>query len=139
MRLFKQKYHPGKYDSLIASGCMVDGDVVYTGSIFIKGTVVGNVRAPESDAGSAVTVSGKISGTFLNADFLVIENEGTVDVTTITVRKTLIVKKGGKLNGNVTYGDISLEEGAEVTGTLSTQPLTSKPLDRGDLVANFED
>jgi len=126
-KLFKQKYDPTKYDSLLAKGVVVNGNLTYKGSIHINGEVLGNVLPPDV-TDTSVTVSGLITGQRVVTNFLVIEAGGVVTADEVTVHQTLIVKKGGRLNGGtITYTDVIFEEGSIIIGTLQLPTAEVQP------------
>ena len=118
----KHKYDPDRFDSLIAEGVTVSGNVDYVGSLVIKGLVMGNIT-PKGPANqkqtTAITISGEVVGDKIIADFIVVENKGQISTTQlIEARVQLLIKKGGSVRGTVHYGSISLQEGSTVNGVL---------------------
>ena len=92
-------------------------DVVFKGSInapnqaIVSGTVEGDLIAKDVLIGAAGVVSGTTQ-----ADFIDVKGELN---ETVTSKNVLIVRSTGKVTGDVTYGEIEIERGGKIKGTMT--------------------
>jgi cytoskeletal protein CcmA (bactofilin family) len=95
----------------VGQGVSVKGDISVPGIIVVDGTVEGNV------CGRAVWVSptGVIKGSIIATEA---EIHGTISET-IEVKQLLTVHPTGRVLGDVHYGELQLEKGGVISGTLS--------------------
>lgn len=104
-----------RIDTLIAKGTRVQGDIEFTGGLHLDGHVHGNVR---SEPGAAATLSvsehGSVEG---SVDAASVVLNGTVKGD-IRARERVVLGASARVLGNVHYGVIEMEMGAEVCGKL---------------------
>lgn len=95
----------------VGEGVCVKGDLSVPGVIVVDGQVEGNVTA------RAVWVSptGSIKGNIVATEA---EIHGTISET-VAVKQLLVVRPTGRVSGDVRYGELQLEKGAVITGTLA--------------------
>jgi cytoskeletal protein CcmA (bactofilin family) len=95
----------------VGQGVCVKGDLLVPGIVVVDGVIEGNVN------GRAVWVSpsGVVKGTIVVTEA---EIHGTISET-IEVKQLLIVHATGRVLGDVRYGELQLEKGAVISGTLS--------------------
>jgi cytoskeletal protein CcmA (bactofilin family) len=95
----------------VGQGVCVKGDLLVPGIVVVDGVIEGNVN------GRAVWVSpsGVVKGTIIVTEA---EIHGTISET-IEVKQLLIVHATGRVLGDVRYGELQLEKGAVISGTLS--------------------
>jgi cytoskeletal protein CcmA (bactofilin family) len=95
----------------VGQGVCIKGDVLVPGIVVVDGLIEGNV------AGRAVWVSesGSIKGKVVATEA---EIHGTVSET-IEVKQLMVVHSTGRVLGDIRYGELQLEKGAVLSGTLS--------------------
>lgn len=117
------KFDSNQFDSLIAKGTKISGDVSYTGSLVVEGEIEGSLMTGADPAN--LIVRGAITGKQITVDNLTVESTGRVTADEILVRKSLVVKKGGTVTGSILYQSINLCDGCNVNATIScSQPIT---------------
>lgn len=104
-----------RIDTLIARRTSVQGDVEFAGGLHLDGRVQGNVRA-EHGAPATLSVSehGSVEG---SVEAPVVVLNGTVKGD-IRARERVVLGKHARVHGNVHYGVIEMQMGAEVCGKL---------------------
>jgi cytoskeletal protein CcmA (bactofilin family) len=95
----------------VGQGVCVKGDLSVPGIIVVDGTVEGHVSA----RAVWVSPSGSIKGTVVATEA---EIHGTISET-LEVKQLLVVHATGRVLGDVRYGELQLEKGAMLSGTLS--------------------
>lgn len=115
-----------KGNLIIGEGVTVTGTFVIPSKAVINGSLNGELTADEIMVGKAGKLTGKI--TARNAD---IHGE-THD--TLTIANHLILRSTGKIHGRATYGELEIERGGLVSGTVlpedASNPSTSVPAQR---------
>lgn len=131
-RMFKSKSKPQRIDTLIGGGTRIIGDVHFSGGFHIDGQVKGNVDAPpESGATLSVSDAGVIEGSVAVPNVIL---NGTVKGD-ILAHDRVELGATARVTGNVYYGLIEMEMGAEINGKLIHEP--RKPVaDAGSAEAN---
>ncbi len=105
----------GRIDTLIAKGTRIQGDVEFAGGLHLDGHVLGNVRAePGAAATLSVSEHGSVEGSVQVASVVL---NGTVKGD-IHARERVVLGARARVHGNVHYGVIEMEMGAEVCGKL---------------------
>jgi cytoskeletal protein CcmA (bactofilin family) len=99
-----------KGNLIIGEGVTVTGTFVIPNKAVINGILNGELTADEIMVGKAGKLTGKI--TARNAD---VHGE-THD--TLTIANHLILRSTGKINGRATYGELEIERGGLVSGTV---------------------
>ena len=107
----------------VGQGVCIKGDVSVPGIIVVDGTVEGSI------CGRAVWVSpsGLVKGSIVATEA---EIHGTISET-IEVKQLLTVHPTGRVSGDVHYGELQLEKGGVISGTLccvSDQKETVEPV-----------
>jgi cytoskeletal protein CcmA (bactofilin family) len=95
----------------VGQGVCVKGDISVPGIVVVDGAIEGHVDA----RALWVSPSGSIKGTIVATEA---EIHGTVSET-IEVKQLLVVHATGRLLGDVRYGELQLEKGGTISGTLS--------------------
>lgn len=117
--MFKSKPKPQRIDTLIGAGTRIIGDVHFGGGFHIDGHVKGNVDAPP-DSGATLSVSdtGVIEGAVAVPNVVL---NGTVKGD-ILAHDRVELGATARVTGNVYYGLIEMEMGAEINGKLIHEP-----------------
>ena len=104
-----------KLSSVISSLCEIQGDVVFTSSLHVKGKVNGDVRAREKDANDSMVYAYENSHVVGNmqADVLIIA--GKIDGN-ITAYQHIKLENTAVVSGDITYATIEMDLGAKVEG-----------------------
>jgi len=102
----------------IGEGCSFKGALQAPDSLIIDGTVEGDLTARSIRVGSSGVVKGNIVAT--DADI-----QGTVSEN-IEVKQLLTVRSSGRIEANVTYGELQLEKGAVIMGAFSSTDFRSE-------------
>lgn len=113
----------GTLETMIGAGTSIDGDVAFEGGLRIDGTVQGTVSAPDG-SGSRLVIS----------DQAVVEGEVQVPNVIINGRvkgnvyasERLELHARSRVEGDLYYEVIKMEEGAEIRGTCSQVPGTKE-------------
>ncbi len=102
-------------DTLIARGCHIEGELVFSGGLRIDGQVRGDVRAECPDQGYLVlSRSGQVSGD-IHAGHVMIDGLVTGNLH-ISGRVELLSR--ARIIGDIHYASVSMQPGATVTGQL---------------------
>ena len=98
--------------NILGAGTIVKGDITANGDFRIDGTLNGTITAKgKLVIGATGSVEGEIS--CQNADF-----SGNVKAN-ITVQELLALKSTAKLTGNIIVNKLSIEPGAQFSGSCS--------------------
>ncbi len=95
----------------IGTGVVFKGSINAPDQAIISGSVEGELVARDVLIGAAGVVSGNTQ-----ADFIEVKGELNQSVVT---KNVLIVRSTGKVNGDVTYGELEIERGGKIKGTLN--------------------
>lgn len=113
--MFRSKPKPQRIDTLIGAGTRIIGDVQFSGGFHVDGHIKGNVDATaESGATLSVSDSGVIEGAVAVPNVIL---NGTVNGD-ILAHERIELGATAKVTGNVYYGLIEMEMGAEINGKL---------------------
>jgi len=107
----------------VGQGVSIKGDISVPGIVVVDGMVEGNVCA----RAVWVSPSGVIKGSIVATEA---EIHGTISET-IEVKQLLTVHPTGRVSGDVHYGELQLEKGGVIAGTLccvSDQRETVEPV-----------
>jgi cytoskeletal protein CcmA (bactofilin family) len=104
-----------RIDSLLDQRTQIVGDVVFEGGIQINGKVIGNIKGSGENTTLVIGPKAIIEGT-VEAQNVIIS--GAV-LGPVTGNVSVLIKKTGKVTGNVTYGRIQMEDGSSVQGHLN--------------------
>ena len=106
---------PKRIDSLIGAGTTVRGDVLFTGGLRIYGRVEGNVATADGQTGTlVVSEHARIEGR-VNVSHVVVN--GAVNGP-IVARDYLELQGKARVEGDVTYRSLEMQQGAVVEGRL---------------------
>lgn len=95
----------------IGNGVTFKGSINAPNQAIISGTVEGELVAKDVLIGA----SGVVTGT-TDADFIDVKGELNEDITS---KNVLIVRSTGKVTGDVTYGEIEIERGGQIKGSMT--------------------
>lgn len=113
MRRSKRK--SDNVDTLIANGTSINGDMNFSGALFVDGEITGEVKGNiEKQSVLSIGVHGKIKGN-ISTPFAVIFGQVDGDVY---VTEKIDLKPGAKINGDLYYKVIEMNAGAEVNGKM---------------------
>jgi len=117
--MFKSKSKPQHIDTLIGAGTRIIGDVHFGGGFHIDGHIKGNVDAlPESGATLSISDAGVVEGSVAVPNVIL---NGTVKGD-ILAHDRVELGATARVTGNVYYGLIEMEMGAEINGKLIHEP-----------------
>src|ERR1700722_6328093 len=116
MPMFKkrEKNSAAQIDTLIGRNTSVQGDIVFSGGLHIDGHVTGSVRATAAAGQLSVSEHGVVEGS-VGAPQVVLN--GRVDGDIVGPERVVLGAKA-RVRGNVYYGVIEMELGAEISGKL---------------------
>jgi cytoskeletal protein CcmA (bactofilin family) len=95
----------------IGTGVVFRGSINAPNQAIVSGTVEGDLIAKDVLIGAAGVVTGTTQ-----ADFIDVKGELN---ETVTSKNVLIVRSTGKVTGDVTYGEIEIERGGKIKGTMN--------------------
>lgn len=107
----------------VGQGVTIKGDIAVPGIVVVDGTLEGNVCARAVWVSPSGVIKGSIAATEA-------EIHGTISET-IEVKQLLTVHPTGRVSGDVHYGELQLEKGGVIAGTLccvSDQKETVEPV-----------
>ena len=117
--MFKSKSKPQRIDTLIGAGTRIIGDVHFSGGFHVDGHVKGNVDAlPDSGATLSVSDAGTVEGS-VSVPNVILNGTVTGD---ILAHDRVELGATARVTGNVYYGLIEMEMGAEINGKLIHEP-----------------
>lgn len=103
------------FDTVIGVSTTIHGRVVAETGLRIDGTVIGDVEARQYDGISvALGRTGKVQGDIHAARVLI---AGQVDGN-IYATERVELHAGARVNGDVTYGQLGIEQGASISGLM---------------------
>ena len=94
----------------IGTGVVFKGSIHAPNQAIISGSVEGELVAKDVLIGAAGVVTGTTE-----ADFIDVKGELNESVTS---KHVLIVRNTGKVTGDVTYGEIEIERGGKIKGSM---------------------
>ena len=107
--------------TLISEGTKLSGDIVFSGTLEILGTVEGNILSEQKDARVRILNGGAVKGDIKSA---IIEVNGVVEGS-IYALDHLALEASCKVNGNVHYTNMEMRPGAQLIGSCICQQPTS--------------
>jgi cytoskeletal protein CcmA (bactofilin family) len=115
----RNKPKPQRIDTLIGAGTRIIGDVQFSGGFHVDGHVKGNVDAPPDSAATlSVSDGGVVEGSVAVPNVVL---NGTVKGD-ILAHDRVELGATARVTGNVYYGLIEMEMGAEINGKLIHEP-----------------
>jgi len=127
----KEKQNIEWFDTIVGKSVHIDGRLVVGKSVRLDGTIVGDIEKASTDIQPTVAVgkTGKIEGNIKSHKVIV---AGTV-VGNIYAEEQVILNSTSTVKGDVSYKSLSVEEGAEVLGSMikkdGIKVITQSPLD----------
>jgi cytoskeletal protein CcmA (bactofilin family) len=116
----KNKKMQMKPDSVIGPGTVITGKLIFSGNLYIEGTVDGNVCALADQSGTlVVSERARIHGEVQVAHLVV---DGTVDGQ-VTSSETIMLRAGARVTGNVFYRRIDTHRKSLLEGRLVYRPI----------------
>jgi len=116
--MFRSKPKAQRIDTLIGAGTRITGDVQFNGGFHVDGHIKGNVDAKaESGATLSISDGGVIEGAVSVPNVIL---NGTVNGD-ILAHERIELGSTAKVTGNVHYGLIEMQMGAEINGKLIHQ------------------
>ncbi|WP_020406084.1 bactofilin family protein [Hahella ganghwensis] len=123
----------GRYDTLIAKGTELKGDISFSGGLHIDGRIEGQIYSAPDNNGAIVRISeaGEVHGNVMAPHVII---NGTVHGDVYSSEHIELAPKAS-ITGNVYYNLIEMAMGAEVNGNLvhqkdadkeKVEPITSK-------------
>lgn len=104
-----------KLTSLISSNVTLLGDLEFDEGLKVSGVIRGNVsHKPGSTSLLALSAEGRIEGRVSTHDALI---DGTI-IGDLVVDRLLELHSNARVRGNISYRQLSMENGAVVDGTL---------------------
>tara|TARA_R110002050_G_scaffold221441_1_gene357333 strand:+ start:135382 stop:135804 length:423 start_codon:yes stop_codon:yes gene_type:complete len=111
-KMAKSNETDGVMRNHLAAGTEVKGDIITQGDIRIDGKVSGSITSKgKLVVGNTGTIEGEVKCVTANVSGKL---EGNIQVS-----EMLKVQATGKLSGDISYGKLSVEPGAELEGKLS--------------------
>ena len=103
--------HSKSSPSFISSDMKIDGHITSEGTIFISGTVLGNVKAKSL----TLETTGKISGNINSKETELLGNhKGNI------LSEKISILAGSKTRGNIKCEELVVEHDANLTGKINT-------------------
>ncbi len=102
-----------EYGSLrIGNGVIANGEMQVPGSAFVAGDVKGKLEAQHVELESSAKLEGELSAQ-------TVEVSGKAQGK-ITAREFLSIQPGGKVQGDVAHGDLEVQRGGSIAGTVKS-------------------
>lgn len=113
--MLRKKNKSGNVDTLIADGTCINGDLTFSGALFVDGEIKGEIRGDnESQSVLSIGVHGRVEGN-ISTPYAIIFGEVDGDVY---ISEKVDLKPGAKVNGDLYYKVIEMNAGAEVNGKM---------------------
>lgn len=106
--------------TLISEGTQLSGDVVFSGTLEILGTVTGNIVSEQKDARVRVLNGGSVEGDIKAA---IIEVNGSIKGNIYALDR-LCLEPNCTVAGNIHYSDMEMRSGAQLIGSCNYQKMT---------------
>jgi cytoskeletal protein CcmA (bactofilin family) len=111
----REKEGFGPIDTLVGKNVSVQGDISFFGGLHIDGRVIGSVRAAaDADASLSVSEEGVVEGSVMARNVVL---NGRVNGDIVASERVILGAKA-RVRGDVHYGVIEMEQGAEISGRL---------------------
>lgn len=124
--MFRRRESRGPIDTLIGRNASVQGDVEFSGGLHIDGRVNGSVRSADGAAGAlSISEHGSVEGS-VEAARIVLNGQVSGD---IFGAERVVLGAKARVRGNVYYGEIEMEQGAEINGKLIPRNGSAEPVD----------
>lgn len=109
--------------TLVSQGTELIGDVNFTGTLEILGSVVGNIYSEHETARVRVLKGGSVEGDIKASR---IDINGTVKGNVFALQH-LCLEAESKVDGNLHYANMEVRPGAQLVGSCIFEPSQSKP------------
>jgi cytoskeletal protein CcmA (bactofilin family) len=107
--------------TLISEGTELKGDITFSGTLEVLGTVEGNILSEQKDGRVRILGGGAVKGDIKSA---IIEVNGAVEGS-IYALDHLVLEASCKVNGNVHYTNMEMRPGAQLIGSCICQQVTA--------------
>ena len=106
--------------TLISEGTELSGDISFSGTLEILGTVTGNIISEQKDARVRVLNGGSVEGDIKAA---IIEVNGTIKGNIFAIDR-LCLEPTCTVTGNIHYSNMEMRSGAQLVGSCNYQQMT---------------
>jgi cytoskeletal protein CcmA (bactofilin family) len=106
--------------TLISEGTQLSGDISFSGTLEILGTVTGNIVSEQKDAKVRVLNGGSVEGD-IKAAF--IEVNGSIKGNIFALDRVCL-EPNCTVTGNIHYSNMEMRSGAKLVGSCSYQQMT---------------
>jgi len=113
MNFFSKKVNPSLVNSLVGPATVVKGDVSFAGGLRVEGTIEGSINGTDNSVLVLVN-GGRITGS-INVTHAIID--GPIEGP-LVICETLELKPAARINGDITYKDLTIKAGAIINGRL---------------------
>jgi cytoskeletal protein CcmA (bactofilin family) len=108
-----------KQGSIIGAGTHIDGQVLFSGTLYVEGRITGSVGAPSDQAATlVVSEQARIDGEVRVAHVVV---AGTINGP-VTSDQAIEFHPSAHVTGDVNYRRIEMHRGSIIEGQLTPQP-----------------
>lgn len=113
-------------DSLIGKGTRVEGNIHFSGGLRVDGEIVGQVTAEPGASTLVLSEHGRIEGEVRVAHLVV---NGSISGP-VRVSEFLEMQPKARINGDVEYASIEIQQGAVIEGRLLrlAEPVSGEPV-----------
>ena len=114
------------FDTLVGEKTKISGDIEFTGGLHVDGRIEGTIKSKDLDSGLLViSEKGVVEGE-IHVPSVVIDGRLKGDVV---ASQKIELRKNAIVDGDVRYGTIQMELGAQVNGTLTVDKESSRKSD----------
>lgn len=106
--------------TLISEGTQLSGDISFSGTLEILGTVTGNIISEHKDARVRVLNGGSVEGDIKAA---IIEVNGSIKGNIYALERVCL-EPNCTVTGNIHYSNMEMRSGAQLIGSCSYQQMT---------------
>ena len=106
--------------TLISQGTELSGDISFSGTLEILGTVKGNIVSEQTDARVRVLNGGSVEGDIKAA---IIEVNGSIKGNIVALDR-LCLEPNCTVSGNIIYCNMEMRTGAQLIGSCNYQQMT---------------
>ena len=106
--------------TLISQGTELSGDISFSGTLEILGTVKGNIVSVQTDARVRVLNGGSVEGDIKAA---IIEVNGSIKGNIVALDR-LCLEPNCTVSGNIIYSNMEMRTGAQLIGSCNYQQMT---------------
>lgn len=112
------------FDTLVGEKTTIRGDIIFAGGLHIDGRVEGSIKAEQAEDGLLVISERGVVDGEVDVPSVVIDGRLTGD---LTARNRVELREHARIDGNIRYGAIRMELGAQVNGKLESDVKPSQP------------